>query len=47
MTELERLKKLGEAENLLRKVIRVTWGEGWNYSYDVKVKAEEFLGREQ
>ena len=36
--------KLSEAMNLIKNIIRVTWGEGWNYSLDWKVKAEEFLG---
>ena len=33
----------GEAKAIIKNVIRVTWGEGWNYSLDVKVKAEQFL----
>lgn len=36
--------KLSEAMNLIKNIIRVTWGEGWNYSLDWKVKAEKFLG---
>ncbi len=34
---------LTKATDLLKKVIKVTWGEGWNYSLDVKVEAEQFL----
>jgi len=48
--ELEKLEGLGTTEDqlakateLLKKVIKVTWGEGWNYSLDWKVKAEQFL----
>ena len=33
----------GELINLLRNIIRVTYGEGWNYNLDWKVKAEKFL----
>lgn len=36
----EREKKLKE---IIKNIIRITWGEGWNYSLDVKVKAEQFL----
>lgn len=32
-----------KAKDLIRNLVRVTWGEGWNYSLDWKVKAEEFL----
>ena len=35
--------KLMQAKELLKNLIRVTWGEGWNYSLDWKVKAENFL----
>lgn len=34
---------LKQIKDLIRNIIRVTWGEGWNYSLDVKVKAEQFL----
>ena len=33
----------GEAKEIIKNIIRVTWGEGWNYSLDWKVKAEQFL----
>lgn len=36
-------KENAELKELLKNIIRVTWGEGWNYSLDVKVKAEQFL----
>lgn len=36
-------KGLKEAKDLIRNLLRVTYGEGWNYSLDVKVKAEDFL----
>ena len=40
----ERLKaKLVEAKEIIENIIRTTWGEGWNYSLDWKVKAEQFL----
>lgn len=35
--------KLTEAKGIIKNIIRVTWGEGWNYSLDWKVKAEQFL----
>lgn len=37
------LDKLDEAKEIIRNLLRVTYGEGWNYSLDVKVKAEQFL----
>lgn len=40
----EQLKvKLVEAKEIIENIIRTTWGEGWNYSLDWKVKAEQFL----
>lgn len=42
----ETVNKLKEAKDLIRNLLRVTYGEGWNYSLDVKVKAEQFLGGE-
>lgn len=35
--------KLLKAKELIKNIIRVTWGEGWSYSLDWKVKAEQFL----
>ena len=32
-----------ELKELVKNIIRVTWGEGWNYSLDWKAKAEQFL----
>lgn len=32
-----------KAKEIIKNIIRVTWGEGWNYSFDWKVKAEQFL----
>ena len=43
----ETVNKLKEAKDLIRNLLRVTYGEGWNYSLDVKVKAEDFLGGEK
>lgn len=34
---------IGKAKDLIRNLLRVTYGEGWNYSLDWKVKAEQFL----
>ena len=34
---------LGEAKGIIKNIIRVTWGEGWNYSLEWKVRAENFL----
>ena len=36
-------KKLTEAERIIREVLKKTYGEGWNYSLDAKVRAENFL----
>lgn len=35
--------QLTEAKDLICNLLRVTYGEGWNYSLDWKVKAEQFL----
>ena len=35
--------KLDRAKELMLKMVNTTWREGWNYSLDVKVKAEEFI----
>ena len=35
--------QLTKAKDLIKNIIRVTWGEGWNYSLDWKVKAEQFI----
>ena len=32
-----------KAKELIRNIIRVTWGEGWNYNLEWKVKAEQFI----
>lgn len=36
-------RQLAKAMGIIENIIRVTWGEGWNYSLDWKVKAEQFL----
>jgi hypothetical protein len=36
-------EQLTKAKDLIENIIRVTWGEGWNYSLDWKVKAEQYL----
>ena len=38
--------QLEQAKQIIKNIIRVTWSEGWNYSLDVKEKAEHFLGRD-
>ena len=32
-----------KAKELIKNIIRATWGEGWSYNLDWKVKAEQFL----
>ena len=36
-------EQLFKAEDIIHNIIRVTWGEGWSYSLDWKVRAESFL----
>lgn len=36
-------KENAEAKKLIKNIIRVTWGEGWNYDLGWKVKAEQFI----
>lgn len=36
-------EQLTKAKEIIKNIIRVTWGEGFNYSLDWKVKAEQFL----
>ena len=45
LTELKEAydAKLAKAKKIIKVIIRETWGEGWNYSLGVKVKAEQFL----
>ena len=40
---LKNYKQLTKVKDLIKNIIRVTWGEGWNYSLDWKVKAEQFI----
>lgn len=40
-------EKLDEAKEIIKTLLRVTYGEGWNYSLDVKIRAEQFLGGEK
>lgn len=37
------LKQNLKLKQMLNKVISVTWGEGWNYSLQVKAEAEKLL----
>ena len=39
--------QLEQAKQIIKNIIRVTWGEGWNYSLDVKVKAEQFIKEQE
>lgn len=42
--EIAELKEQNnKAKELIRNIIRVTWGEGWNYDLGWKVKAEQFI----
>lgn len=34
---------IGKAKELIKRLIKATYGEGWNYSLQVKVEAEKFL----
>lgn len=36
-------KQLIKAKELIKRLIKATYGEGWNYSLQVKVEAEKFL----
>lgn len=42
-----RLKEKGnlltQAVNIIKNIIKVTWAEGWNYSLEWKVKAENYI----
>ena len=33
----------GEAKDIIKELLIKTYGEGWNYSLDAKVRAENFL----
>lgn len=43
----DRKAQLEQAKEIIKNIIRVTWGEGWNYSLDVKVKAEQFIKEQE
>jgi len=34
---------LGKAKEIIKRLLKATYGEGWNYSLQVKVEAEKFL----
>ena len=36
-------KELKEAKEIIKRLLKATYGEGWNYSLQVKVEAEKFL----
>ena len=35
--------QLTKAKEIIKRLLKVTYGEGWNYSLQVKVEAEKFL----
>ena len=35
--------KLTKAKEIIKRLLKATYGEGWNYSLQVKVEAEKFL----
>lgn len=39
-------KQLTEAKEIIKRLLKATYGEGWNYSLQVKVEAEKFLKEE-
>lgn len=39
--------KLDEAKELVKNIIRVTWGEGWNYSLEVKAGIIALTGKQR
>lgn len=41
--DIDTLEQLIKAKQIIKNIIRVTWSEGWNYSLDWKVKAEQFI----
>ena len=41
------MKYRKKAKELIKNIVKVTWGEGWSYSLDWKVKAEKFLKEEE
>lgn len=42
---LSRQPEIDEAKEIIKALLRVTYGEGWNYSLDVKIRAEQFLNK--
>lgn len=36
-------EQLTKTKKIIKRLLKATYGEGWNYSLDVKVKAEDFL----
>ena len=37
---------IGKAKEIIKRLLKATYGEGWNYSLQVKVEAEQFLKEE-
>ena len=37
------IDEITEAKHIIQNIIRVTWGEGWGYSLDWRIRAEQFL----
>ena len=40
---LKLLKEFYKAKELIKRLLKATYGEGWNYSLQVKIEAEKFL----
>lgn len=36
-------RELNKAKSIIKELLKKTYGEGWNYSLDAKVRAENFL----
>lgn len=39
----DKMEQLDKAKEIIKRLIKETYGEGWNYSLQVKVEAEKFL----
>ena len=39
----DKMEQLDKAKEIIKRLLKATYGEGWNYSLQVKVEAEQFL----
>lgn len=39
----DKMEQLDKAKEIIKRLLKATYGEGWNYSLQVKVEAEKFL----